>query len=205
MADNQSDAERQVTLESGLLPMPDDTAIRALSVLTAADAPVCCAIVAADWNRLAGAYRSRAALRIVDDMVGGADVDATGAATGFRAALAECEPAERRGMLSDTVCELVAEAIGVASPHLLDRGAGFFQSGMNSLQSVALRRSLSDAIGEELPASVVFDYPTVDDLVGYLAARLPEITVDVDALDDADDYGDLAEDELLQKLSERLS
>ena len=205
LADNQSDAERQVTLESGLLPMPDDTAIRALSVLTAADAPVCCAIVAADWNRLAGAYRSRAALRIVDDMVGGADVDATGAATGFRAALAECEPAERRGMLSDTVCELVAEAIGVASPHLLDRGAGFFQSGMNSLQSVALRRSLSDAIGEELPASVVFDYPTVDDLVGYLAARLPEITVDVDALDDADDYGDLAEDELLQKLSERLS
>ena len=52
---------------------------------------------------------------------------------------------------------------------------------------------------------MVFDYPTVDDLVGYLAARLPEITVDVDALDDADDYGDLAEDELLQKLSERLS
>jgi len=203
LADNQSDAERQVTLESGLLPMPDDAAIRALSVLTAPDAPVCSAIVAADWNRLAGAYRSRAALRIVDEMVG--DADEALAATGFRSSLADCEPAERHRMLTDTVCELVAEAMGVASPHLLDRGAGFFQSGMNSLQSVALRRSLSDAIGEELPASVVFDYPTVDDLVAYLAARLPEITIDVDSLDEADDYGDLAEDELLQKLSERLS
>ncbi len=205
LADNQSDTERQVSLESGLLPMPDDTAVRALSVLTAPEAPVCCAIVAADWNRLAGAYRSRAALRIVDELIGGAGPEST-SATGFRAALAECEPAGRHQMLTDTVCQLVAEAMGVASPQQLDRGAGFFQSGMNSLQSVALRRSLSDAIGEELPASVVFDYPTVDDLVGYLVARLPE-TVSTTETSDAtdDDYDDLAEAELLQKLSERLS
>ena len=206
LADNQSDGERQVSLESGLLPMPDDTAIRALSVLTAPDAPVCCAIVAADWNRLAGAYRSRAALRIVDELIGGGGAESNSSATGFRAALADCEPALRHQMLTDTVCELVAEAMGVASPQLLDHGAGFFQSGMNSLQSVALRRSLSEAIGEELPASVVFDYPTVDDLVGYLAARLPETAdavADFGAVDD--DYDDLAEDELLQKLSERLS
>ena len=205
LADNQSDTERQVTLESGLLPMPDDTAIRALSVLTAPDAPVCCAVVAADWNRLAGAYRSRAALRIVDELIASGESESGSAATGFRAALADCEPAQRRQLLTDTVCELVAEAMGVDSPQLLDRGAGFFQSGMNSLQSVALRRSLSDAIGEELPASVVFDYPTVDDLVGYLAARLPETAAEdtVDVV--ADDYDDLAEDDLLQKLSERLS
>ncbi len=205
LADNQSDAERQVTLESGLLPMPDDTAIRALSVLTAPDAPVCCAVVAADWNRLAGAYRSRAALRIVDELVAAGDGESGVTATGFRAALADCEPAQRRQMLTDTVSELVAEAMGVASPQLLDRGAGFFQSGMNSLQSVALRRSLSDAIGEELPASVIFDYPTVDDLVSYLAARLPETAADDTVEVVADDYDDLAEDDLLQKLSERLS
>jgi phthiocerol/phenolphthiocerol synthesis type-I polyketide synthase B len=79
---------------------------------------------------------------------------------------------------------------------------------MNSLMSVALRRSLSDSLGEELPASVVFDYPTVDDLVGYLAAKLPETAGVVDTSDDGDyvdEYGDLAEDELLKQLSERLS
>ena len=96
--------------------------------------------------------------------------------------------------------------MGLASPQLLDRYAGFFQSGMNSLMSVALRRSLSDSIGEELPASVIFDYPTVDELVGYLAARLPETAVAVDTRTGTDDdYGDLAEDELLRQLSERLS
>jgi phthiocerol/phenolphthiocerol synthesis type-I polyketide synthase B len=89
----------------------------------------------------------------------------------------------------------------------LDRSAGFFQSGMNSLMSVALRRSLSDSLGEELPASVIFDYPTVDELVGYLAAKLPETAIVVTSGGDDydDDYGDLAEDELLKQLSERLS
>ena len=205
LADNQSDAEREVTLESGLLPMPDETAIRALSVLTAPGAPVCCAVVAADWNRLAGAYRTRAAVRIIDELTVEADSETGGATTTFRSALQDCEPSGRRAMLTEHVCVLVAEAMGLAAPDAVDPSVGFFQAGMNSLMSVALRRSLSDSIGEELPASVVFDYPTVADLVGYLAARLPETAVAVAVADDTDDYGELAEDELLQKLSERLS
>ena len=208
LADNQSDSERQVTLDSGLLPMPDDAAIRALSVLTGPDAPVCCAVVSADWNRLAGAYRSRTSLHIVDELITDPADDFISMATGFRAELADCEPEQRRRMLADQVCALVAEAMGLASPQLLDPAAGFFQSGMNSLMSVALRRSLSDTLGEELPASVIFDYPTVDQLVGYLAAKLPETASVAEASDDgdfADEYGDLAEDELLQQLSERLS
>ncbi|MFM9034351.1 MAG: SDR family NAD(P)-dependent oxidoreductase [Mycobacterium sp.] len=205
LADNQSDSERLVTLESGLLPMDDATAIRALSVLTAPESPVACAIVAADWNRLASAYRSRASLRIIDDMVADAQAETRSATTEFRTALAECEPNERHQMLTGHVCALVTEAMGLSSTQLLDRSAGFFQSGMNSLMSVALRRSLSDSIGEELPASVIFDYPTVDALVSYLAAKLPETAVPADAAPAAaDDYDDLAEDELLAQLSERL-
>ncbi len=208
LADNQSDSERQVTLDSGLLPMPDDTAIRALSVLTGTDSPVCCAVVAADWNRLGGAYRTRASLHIIDELVTGTSGEFLSTATGFRAELAACDPGDQRRMLTDHVCTLVAEAMGLASPNLLDRSAGFFQAGMNSLMSVALRRSLSDSLGEELPASVIFDYPTVHDLVEYLAARLPELAGVIDpsvGVDFDDDYGDLAEDELLKQLSERLS
>ena len=45
---------------------------------------------------------------------------------------------------------------------------------------------------------------TVEELVGYLAARLPETAVEIET-NSNDDYGDLAEDELLRQLSERLS
>ncbi len=204
LADSQSDFDRQVELESGLHPMDDGIAIAALGVLTGPEAPVSSTVVAADWNRLAAAYRTRTALRIVEDMLGDADAETLSAVTEFRIALADCEPAQRRRMLTEHVCALVAEAMGLGSPQLLDTSVGFFQSGMNSLMSVALRRALSESLGEPLPASVVFDYPTVDALTDYLAGTLPE-TADGTEADTLDDYDDLAEDELLQKLSERLS
>lgn len=205
LADTQPDSERQVTEETGLLPMADEVAIRALSVLTAPHAPVSCAIVAADWNRLAGAYRAtRASLRIIDELVTETNTESqSGPITQFRSTLGECEPALRRPMLTEHVCEQLARAMGLPSAQALDHTVGFFQSGMTSLMSVALRRALSDSLGEDLPASVMFDYPTVDELVGYLAARLPETAVLTDTAD-GDDYGDLAEDELLRQLSERL-
>jgi phthiocerol/phenolphthiocerol synthesis type-I polyketide synthase B len=205
LTDNQTEQERQVTLESGLEPMPDEVAISALASLIGRDAPARSTIVAADWDRLATAYRTRAALHIVDDLLPG-DTDADEASTRnteFRDELRDCEPARRHALLVDHVTEQVAAAMGLASPQMLDQSAGFFQSGMDSLMSVTLQRSLSDSLGEALPASVVFDYPTVDALAGYLATILPEL-IEVAEADSTDDYDDLSDDELLQQLSERL-
>ena len=65
--------QRQVTFDSGLEPMPDEVAIQALWSVTGPDAPVGSTIVAADWTRLATAYRTRASLHIVDDLLPTAD------------------------------------------------------------------------------------------------------------------------------------
>ena len=206
LADGQAGSERQVTLESGLEPMPDDVAIQALLSVTGPDAPVRSTVVAADWSRLAAAYRTRAALHILDDLLPTeSDTHAPStSSTQFREALRDCEPARRRDLLIDHVSAQVAAAMGLASPQMLDPAVGFFQFGMNSLMSVTVQRSLSESLGEVLPPSVVFDYPTVEELSGYLATILPEIIETAD--DQGDDaYDDLAEDELLQKLSERLS
>ena len=75
--------------------------------------------------------------------------------------------------------------------------------GMDSLMSVTLQRALSETLGEVLPASVVFDYPTVDALVEYLATLLPEL-IEVAEQENADEYDDLSEAELLDRLSQRL-
>ena len=123
--------------------------------------------------------------------------------TEFRQTLRDSEPASRRGILVDHVAGHVVAAMGLASQHLLDPSVGFFQSGMDSLMSVTLQRSLSDSLGESLPASVVFDYPTVEALSGYLATVLPEL-VEVAEEEAVDDYEDLSDDDLLKELSERL-
>ncbi|MDT5021580.1 MAG: phthiocerol/phenolphthiocerol synthesis type-I polyketide synthase [Mycobacterium sp.] len=206
LSDGQSDEERQVTLASGLQPMADDVAIQALPLLTgpgAASRPV---VVAADWPLLATAYRTRAALRIVDDLLltdSAGDASPAARSTEFRDALRDADPARRRGMLADHVTGQVVGAMGLASAQLLDPTAGFFQSGMDSLMSVTLQRALSDSLGETLPASVVFDYPTVEALSDYLATLLPEVA-DAAEDDSDDDYDDFSDDELLKELSERL-
>jgi phthiocerol/phenolphthiocerol synthesis type-I polyketide synthase B len=74
LADLQSDAA-QVTSDSGLVPMPDEVAIRALPLVLDPDAPVRSTVVDADWPLLAAAYRTRGALRIVDDVLTSDDPD----------------------------------------------------------------------------------------------------------------------------------
>ncbi len=205
LSDSQTGQQRQVTLDSGLEPMPDEVAIQALRSVTGPGTPVRSTIVAADWTRLATAYRTRAALHIVDDLLPtDADGDSSSMRrTEFREALRDCEPTRRRELLVDHVTAQVVAAMGLASPQLLDPSAGFFQSGMDSLMSVTLQRALAESLGEVLPTSVVFDYPTVEALTDYLATILPEL-VEVADQESVDAYQDLTDDELLKELSERL-
>ena len=203
LADVQSDEDSHVTSESGLEPMPDEVAIQALALVTSPDAPVRSTVVAADWGFLTTAYRTRAALHIVDGLGTGEFADPSTMSARLLEAVRECDPAGRRDLLIAEISTLVAAAMGLASPDGLDPTVGFFQFGMDSLMSVTLQRSLSENMGQVLPASVVFDYPTVDALADYLATLIPEMIEDVD--DAGDDYDDLAEEDLLRQLSERLS
>jgi phthiocerol/phenolphthiocerol synthesis type-I polyketide synthase B len=205
LSDSQSAEERKVTLDSGLEPMSDELAIQALPWIIGPGTPVRSTVVAADWARLATAYRTRVALHIVDDLLPTeVEGDSSSApTTEFRESLRDCEPTRRRGVLLDHVTAQVVSAVGLASAQLLDPSVGFFQSGMDSLMSVTLQRALSDSLGVVLPASVVFDYPTVEALTDYLATMLPEL-VEVADQESVDAYQDLTDDELLKELSERL-
>ncbi|MCW2552475.1 MAG: polyketide synthase family protein [Mycobacterium sp.] len=214
LADNQSEQELNVTVESGLIPMADGVAIKALAAVTDAAAAVRATVVAADWDRLAAAYRTRAPLHIIDDLVAGAEratgeIDGYGApaaptSTDFREALRNSAPEGRRPLLMDHVTELVAGVMGLQSAHSLDPHAGFFHFGMDSLMSVTLQRALTASMGITVPTSVVFDYPTVAALVDHLAATLPELGEE-NREQGGDAYDDLTEDELFQQLSERLA
>ena len=89
--------------------------------------------------------------------------------------------------------------MGLPPTESLDPSTGFFQLGMDSLMSVTLQRALSDSLGEFLPASVVFDYPTVYSLTDYLASpSCPKLRRDAKTSRAVDVYDELTEDELLR-------
>ena len=142
LADVQTGFERQATLESGLEPMDDAVAITALRSFVGPQAPARATVVAADWPRLATAYRTRAQLHILDDLL----TDESAAARRLccrrtRSSARSCAsatPNARIDLLTDHVSAQVAAAMGLASAHTLDPTVGFFQFGMDSLMSVTL-------------------------------------------------------------------
>ncbi len=136
-------------------------------------------VVDADWPLLAAAYRTRGALRIVDDVL--ARVEAAEAAapeSEFRKALRECPPEGRPKMLADHIAASASAVIGLRPGEVMDPEVGFFQLGMDSLMSVTLQRRLSASLGIALPAAVIYEYPTISSLTDALCERMGYATAD---------------------------
>ncbi len=62
--------------------------------------------------------------------------------------------------------------LGLASPDALDRQQPLSEMGMDSLMAIELRNLLRGSVGAPLPATLLFDYPTVQALSDHLAGVL---------------------------------
>ncbi|WP_434095371.1 type I polyketide synthase [Streptomyces flaveolus] len=94
----------------------------------------------------------------------------------------------RRRLLVETVRAEVAATLGHVSEAHVDDRRSFSDLGFDSLTAVELRNRLSALTGLELPASVVFDYPSTGALADYLDAELPgavdALSEELDRLED---------------------
>jgi acyl transferase domain-containing protein/D-arabinose 1-dehydrogenase-like Zn-dependent alcohol dehydrogenase/acyl carrier protein len=79
---------------------------------------------------------------------------------------------ERVELLVELVSEAVARVLGHAPGTEINVRRAFSDLGFDSLASVRLRRDLMTATGLRLPASLVFDYPTITVLARHLDSRL---------------------------------
>ncbi|MFJ7416901.1 SDR family NAD(P)-dependent oxidoreductase [Streptomyces sp. NPDC098077] len=79
--------------------------------------------------------------------------------------------AKRHGVVADLVREEAATVLGYASLHDIDPDRGFDELGFDSLGGVEFRNRLAKVTGLSLPSTLVFDYPTVNEMAGYLLAQ----------------------------------
>ncbi|WP_205587798.1 type I polyketide synthase [Streptomyces sp. 11-1-2] len=178
----ERDAVTELRLRHGVPLLPPESAIRALEAALA-DGETALVIADVDWDRFAHAYTAARPSHLLDEIpearralgpVDGAGAGAPGGDTvaSLRDRLADAKPEERERRLLDAVRGQVAAVLGHDSAEAVGTRRPFLELGLDSVTAVELRNRLGSVTGLRLPATMIFDFPTVAELVGYLSTQL---------------------------------
>ena len=121
---------------------------------------------------------------------------------------------DRLDFLGRHVRAATAKVLGLRTPDRIDPRRGFTDQGVDSLMAVELRNDLASRLGQPLPATLIFDYPTPDALIGHLAGDvLPEAgpmpspggqSGGIDPMEPEGDVSSLSEEEAAKRLAYKL-
>ncbi|WP_305790291.1 type I polyketide synthase, partial [Symbioplanes lichenis] len=166
-----SDTDRRRIERSAMPPLAVDQGLALLDLALRTDRPLLALTrvnpqalrasgdVPAVWRALAGGPTRRTA----DNKGAGRD--------SLDDQLAGLSGDEARQLLTGLVHDAAATVLGHAPGSRLNTEQPFKALGFDSLTAVELRNLLQSRTGRTLPAGVVFDYPTVTRLAGYLAGE----------------------------------
>ncbi|WP_326835730.1 type I polyketide synthase [Amycolatopsis rhabdoformis] len=106
----------------------------------------------------------------------GSVASAASAGDGLAQRLAGLGAEEQGELLLEVVCRQAAEVLGHADAGEISGKSEFQGLGFDSLTAVEYRNRLGAVVGVRLPATLMFDYPTPGEVVGYLKGLLvPEV------------------------------
>jgi acyl transferase domain-containing protein/acyl carrier protein len=146
-------------------------------------------VMRVDWERYGVDYPAPEFLSLLRTNPGGPT---------FRQRLRDASPDRRVRLLEECVRSAVGGVLG-HPPASVPRGEGFAELGLDSLGAIELRTQLERALECRLPATLAFDYPTVDVLVAHLAEQLAGPPAP-----DMRDLDDLSHDEIAALLAGEL-
>ncbi|MER6789559.1 type I polyketide synthase [Streptomyces sp. NPDC000658] len=164
------------TLARKGLPLIDpDLAVSAL-VAVLAEGESSLLLVDVDWSRFTPQFTFERPSRLLAELPeaqpgpDSAAADTDGSPLARR--LADLSGPRRSAALRELVREQAASVLGHDDPSSVDPARPLKELGFDSLTAVELRNRLSAATGLRLPATVVFDHPTIAELADVLALGL---------------------------------
>ena len=118
-------------------------------------------------------------------------------------------PDERVELLADFLERQLTRVLGFGASTRIDPRRNFGDLGVDSLLAVDLRNRLEASLDASLPATLLFDYPNLEALVGYLTgvvlgglgAQNEEVTVPKVPAETVESLDDLSEDEIASRLA----
>lgn len=208
MAASLDDASRRRLAEIGIGTMDPEIAIEGLELALASGRPQV-GVLAIDWQRFRAA-RSAGACYVTE--IDGAAAEKKKDDPRELLAALEQAPVERRmAVLLQHVRAQALSVLGVPPGHPLDNEQGLRDAGLDSLMALELKNRLQQSVGQPLPATLAFDFPTIAALTSFIGEQVlrlrviepasvpPTVTPGVGDLDD------LTEEEAAALLAEELS
>jgi len=153
-----------------------------------------------DWERFGLAYTAVRPSPLLADFTGPAaarPAATEGSAPGDQGPpltqrLQRAPRSEQERVLRDLVRSHAAAVLGHDDPAAVAPGRAFWELGLDSVTALELRNRLNRATARKLPVGLIFDYPTVDSMVGFLhgelcgaGLELAQLMSDLDSLDAA--------------------
>ncbi|MBM5828130.1 MAG: SDR family NAD(P)-dependent oxidoreductase, partial [Cyanobacteria bacterium M_surface_7_m2_040] len=182
MAGALGERERQRFAALGVKLLPPDGAFEALGLLLRRGLSGAVGVLDLDWPRLASQASARqaallepmvvhdqalAAARAVGAHGAGGPGGAAAEPPAYLKVLNDTPPLERQAVLVGFVQQQLAKVMGLGDPQQIDPTEPLFNMGLDSLMALELTVLLEKNLGVRLTESLVFEHPTVDDLVRY--------------------------------------
>lgn len=98
----------------------------------------------------------------------------------LRGELDEALPNERQQILIDILCEQIARVMGFDDPNGINPQQPLQEIGLDSLMAVELRNIVNGFLGRALPATLLFKYPTLEELSEFLVEEMYGATEEQD-------------------------
>jgi acyl transferase domain-containing protein/aryl carrier-like protein len=168
-----SDYERRL-VESGLNPLRADQGLHVLGQLVQ-DGHAALIAASVQWSRFLDRRSEYATSPLLDAFAGerpsaGARGDTT--AGDLRRVLEALPSGQRAARLADALRQVIAAVLGLADGGQVGRQQRLFDLGLDSMAAMDLREVLQRRLDLRLRATVLFDYPTVDALGGFVLDEL---------------------------------
>jgi acyl transferase domain-containing protein/SAM-dependent methyltransferase/acyl carrier protein len=154
--------------QAGLLPMEPTRALRWMSQLTCSSRATIM-IADVDWKTLKAIHESRRVRPMLVDLGSTVTTEET---SNSSPEIPARTPEERREFIEQSVISESAKVLGFRAGEAPPVDIPLTDLGLDSLMAVDLRNRLHTALGRKLPPTIVFEYPTIAELVGVLETML---------------------------------
>jgi acyl transferase domain-containing protein/NADPH:quinone reductase-like Zn-dependent oxidoreductase/NADP-dependent 3-hydroxy acid dehydrogenase YdfG/acyl carrier protein len=117
--------------------------------------------------------------------------------------ISQSQPSKRRKVIVDFLTTTTIEVLGLPSSTAIDLRQPLRDLGLDSLMAVEIKNLIAEAIGTDLEATLLFNYPTIESLSVFLSETLDQSsTADASSSTSLDDIADELEAELALLQSE---